>query len=255
MMRSAGQSTIKLLMTTLAFLMPFSWAQSTTYSSDITFLQISSSSTPNLTSQFYTKNNKNILEFHAEISLQNYNVQGWSTDRGIWAVFGINADTTGAFYDGVQCRISSVTFSTSKDLTGMSCFDVYFNKTTYQMYTDTTNNVVNDLSASSTTYSSVGGVSYLTLNQQFYRYFDNDATIQDYNLTDGQRGFNVFFAYGNLKSGVIQESSTHILNTKITKSIDLLPVGTSSFANVLILSRLTFGITFISILLNIALFL
>lgn len=99
------------------------------------------------------------------------------------------------------------------------------------MFNDSSNNVVNDNTKASTSYSTVGSTSYIAYMNHFQRDMINlDASGQDYNITDGQQQLSIFTAYGTLKSNVIQEASTHILNTKITKTIDLIAVGGSSSA-------------------------
>lgn len=66
---------------------------------------------------------------------------------------GFTSDSSATFYDGVLCKLTSVTFSASKDATSVSCIDVYFNKTTYQMTTDTINNVVTDTAKVTVSYN------------------------------------------------------------------------------------------------------
>ena len=54
--------------------------------------------------------------------LDNYVVTGWTADRGIWAVLGIyNDNPNNNFYDGIYCKLNSVTFNSTKDLQSMVC--------------------------------------------------------------------------------------------------------------------------------------
>ena len=57
----------------------------------------------------------------------------------------------------------------------------------------------------------------------------------------------VFFVYGTLKNGVVQENSQYILNNKITKTISLIPVGISSGATTNLIYSITFVLSVIGI--------
>ena len=50
-------------------------------------------------------------------------------------------------------------------------------------------------------------MTYLNLQSDFYRNYEIDNSVYDYNITDGQLGMKVFFAYGLLKNGVMQENA------------------------------------------------
>eukprot|EP00347_Sterkiella_histriomuscorum_P008893 403343341 len=192
------------------------------------------------------------MEFHAMLMLDMYNVQGWTADRGLWSAIGFMQNNNQTFYDGVHCKLSSVTFNSTKDIAGMNCFDVYFNKTTFQMYTDTTiNNVLNDNSKANTSYMAMAGSNHLMWMSHFQRnMITNDTTGQDSNITDGQQDFKFFTVYGTLKNSVIQEASTHILNNKIEKYISLIAVmGSYSIYSFIVRLSFIISISVIAILL------
>lgn len=89
-------------------------------------------------------------------------------------VIGFMDDESAAYYDGAICKLTSVSFTPSKDLTSMTCTDLFFNKATFVMTNDATNNVQVNLTGSSTSYSTSNGVTYINLNIQMYRLFEVD---------------------------------------------------------------------------------
>lgn len=86
------------------------------YMSEVKTVQLNNAASPNFTMSYYTKNNYNTLQFHAAMMLNSYVVTGWTADRGLWTILGIETDSGSPYHDGVHCRLPTVSFNSTKDL-------------------------------------------------------------------------------------------------------------------------------------------
>ena len=96
------------------------------------------------------------------------------------------------------------------------------------MNLDSNNEVMTDLTKANTTYTVSGTATSMMVMYHFSRNQKTSDSGFDYNITDGEQGLKMFASYGQLKSAVIQEPATYILNNRFNATINLIEVGMSA---------------------------